>query len=235
MGRKASSHPRAWALARSVPSLLAAALATPTPAAAKPARPVLADVRCYARDIQVDLAYARPQNAFRKRLYHSNVALLRPAVAMRLARVQVRLRKQGLGLKILDAYRPRSVQYRMWKLRPDGRQRYIANPRKGSKHNRGAAIDLTLVDRRGRELRMPTPYDTFSPRAHRGAARGIPVQARRNAQTLRAAMVAEGFRSNPYEWWHFDAPDWRSYALLNRPLPRIFGPPAPKRSGVEAL
>lgn len=216
------------------PAVLASALLAglTVPAAAAP---VLVDVRCLARDIRVELAYSRPQNAFRKRLYHSNIALLRPSVARRLARVQRRLRTKGLGLKILDAYRPRAVQYRMWRLRPDGRKRYIANPRKGSKHNRGAALDLTLVDRSGKELKMPTPYDDFSPRAHRGATRGVSVLARRNAAMLRTVMAAEGFRSNPYEWWHFDSPDWRSYGLLNLSFPRIAGPPAPARRGLEAL
>ena len=187
--------------------------------------PTLVDVRCYSRDLQVDLAYYRSKNAFGKRLYRSNVALLRVPAAYRLARVQRRLRKWGLRLKVLDAYRPRAVQARMWRLRPDGRKLYIVNPKKGSKHSRGAAVDVTLVDSAGRELKMPTPYDDFSPRAHRDATRGVTPLARRNARLLRAAMTAEGFRSNPYEWWHFDAPDWRSYPLLDVPLPELVGPP----------
>jgi D-alanyl-D-alanine dipeptidase len=140
-------------------------------------------------------------------------------VASRLAKVQNRLEKQGLGLKVWDAYRPRSVQPVMWRLRPDARSKYLANPRKISKHSRGAAVDVTLVDRAGRELPMPTPHDEFSPRAHRGATRGISAVARKNARILDAAMRGEGFLSNAYEWWHYTAPEWRSYPPADTPVP----------------
>jgi zinc D-Ala-D-Ala dipeptidase len=177
----------------------------------------LVEVKTIDPTIQVDLRYNTPNNIFKRRFYRSGTALLREPVARRLARVQARLRKQGLGLKIWDAYRPRSVQYAMWRIKPG--TRYLANPRKGSKHNRGAAVDVTLVDAQGRELKMPTPHDEFSPRAHRGAVRGVTPLARKNARILDAAMRAEGFRPNRYEWWHYDAPDWRSYPLANVPLP----------------
>jgi zinc D-Ala-D-Ala dipeptidase len=188
----------------------------------------LSDVRLFAPTIRVDLAYNRPDNAFRKRLYRSNVALLREPVARRLARVQSRLRKQGYGLLILDAYRPRSVQARMWRLRPDARSKYLANPRRGSKHNRGAAVDLTLVDRQGRRLEMPSKFDEFSPRAHRRATRGVSGRARRHSAILAAAMRAHGFLPNPYEWWHFTAPDWAAYPYTNLPVPEVCGPPRPR-------
>ena len=178
----------------------------------------LVDVRAVAPTIRVELSYARPDNAFRTRLYRSNRALLREPVAKRLARVQRRLHARGLGLKVWDAYRPRSVQYRMWRARPDARSRYLANPRKSSKHNRGAAVDVTLVDREGRELQMPTPHDEFGPRAHRDASRGIPASARRNRAVLIQTMRAEGFLANPYEWWHFTAPDWKRYPVTDVPL-----------------
>jgi D-alanyl-D-alanine dipeptidase len=178
----------------------------------------LVDVRAVVPTIRVELSYARPDNAFRARLYRSNRALLREPVAKRLARVQRRLQARGLGLKVWDAYRPRSVQYRMWRARPDARSRYLANPRKTSKHNRGAAVDVTLVDREGRELEMPTPHDEFSARAHRNAVRGISAEARRNRAMLIQAMRAEGFLANPYEWWHFTAPDWKRYPVADVPL-----------------
>jgi D-alanyl-D-alanine dipeptidase len=175
--------------------------------------PPLVEIRSIDPTIQVELRYNTANNIFRRRLYRWEAALLREPVARRLARVQMRLRKHGLGLKIWDAYRPRSVQYVMWSIKPG--TRYLANPRKGSRHNRGAAVDLTLVDAAGCELPMPTPYDEFSPRAHRGATRGVSAVRQRNARVLDTAMRAEGFRANAREWWHFDAPEWRSYPLLN--------------------
>jgi zinc D-Ala-D-Ala dipeptidase len=177
------------------------------------------DVRSIAPDIVVSLSYSRAQNAFRKRLYRSNTALLRRPVAQRLARVQRRLRRQRLGLMVWDAYRPRSLQLVMWRARPDARSHYLANPRRSSNHSRGAAVDVTLVDRRGRPLKMPTPHDEFSPRAHRGAARGVTPLARKNSRVLERAMRAEGFRPNPYEWWHFSAPDWQRYPVANVAIP----------------
>lgn len=192
--------------------LLAAAVgAAPAP---------LVDVRTVAPQVRVDLRYNRPDNVFGRRLYPGNTALLRLPVARRLARVQGRLEKQGLGLKVWDAYRPRSIQSVMWRLNRASHSRYLANPQKGSKHNRGAAVDATLVDRKGRELEMPTPFDAFSPRAHRGATRGVSRAARRNRGLLEAVMRAEGFAPNPYEWWHFTAPDWQRYPLADIPLPR---------------
>lgn len=203
------------------------------PAIGAQAGKVLVDIRTVDPTIRVDLRYSSEHNTFGRRLYSGNVALLREPVARRLARVQSRLRKQGLGLKVWDAYRPRSVQSLMWRLRPEGRSRYIANPRKGSKHNRGAAVDVTLVRADGREMEMPTPHDEFSARAHRGATRGISPAARRNAQILDGAMRAEGFMPNPYEWWHFTAPEWRSYPLSDMPLPLGMGRAGERGSGRE--
>jgi D-alanyl-D-alanine dipeptidase len=187
-------------------------------AAPRGAAAPLVDVRSIEPSIRVELSYASPDNAFRKQFYRRNSALLREPVARRLARVQHRLRERGLGLKVWDAYRPRSVQSLMWKARPDARRLYLANPRRTSKHNRGAAVDLTLVDRDGRELPMPTPHDEFSPRAHRNATKGVSAAARKNRELLIDAMRAEGFRPNPYEWWHFNAPDWSRYPVSDQPL-----------------
>jgi len=185
--------------------------------AAGTAAPALVDVRSVEPSIRVDLRYNTADNAFKRRFYRSNVAMLREPVARRLARVQARLRKQGYGLKVWDAYRPRSVQAAMWRIKP-GTQ-YLASPRKGSKHNRGAAVDVTLVDAAGVEQKMPTPHDEFSRRAHRGAVRGVTPLARKNARILDTAMRAEGFRPNSLEWWHFEDPEWRRYPLTDVPLP----------------
>jgi zinc D-Ala-D-Ala dipeptidase len=167
------------------------------------------------RSILIDLRYATPENVFGTRLYRQPRCLLRRPVAERLARVQASLRGRGLGLKVWDAYRPQSVQRRMWAIR--GGSRYLASPRRGSRHSRGAAVDVTLVDARGRELPMPTGFDAFTARASRRYRGGSPA-TRRNRRLLESAMAAQGFRPNPGEWWHFDAPDWRRYPLLDVPL-----------------
>ena len=182
-------------------------------AAADPAP--LVDVQSIALGIRVQLAYASTDNIFARRFYASNTALLRELVARRLAKVQASLAKRGLGLLIWDAYRPSSVQGAMWKIKPN--PQYLADPRKGgSKHSRGAAVDVTLVDRHGTPLSMPTPHDEFSPRAHRGATVGVPPLARTHARILDEAMREAGFLANKYEWWHFSAPDWRQYPLADR-------------------
>lgn len=179
------------------------------------AAPSLVDLSRIDPTILIDLRYATTDNVFGTRLYREPRCLLRAPVARRLARVQASLRRQGLGLKVWDAYRPASVQRRMWALK--GPSRYLASPRRGSRHSRGAAVDVTLVDRHGRELPMPTPFDEFSPRAARRFTGGS-AAARRHRRLLEAAMVSEGFRPNPGEWWHFDDPDWRRYPLLDLPL-----------------
>lgn len=172
--------------------------------------------------VVLDLRYASTRNFTHKRVYPIARCLLRRAVAARLARVQARLARRGLGLELWDCYRPISVQQRFWKLVPD--PRYVARPVvrngkpvSGSKHNRGAAVDLTLVDARGRELEMPTDHDDFSAKAHLDYA-GASAAARRNRAILRRAMEAEGFTALATEWWHYDGPGWRRYPLSNQPL-----------------
>ena len=120
------------------------------------------------------------------------------------------LRAAGYGLQIFDCWRPLAVQRRFFALVPD--ERYVADPRKGSRHNRGAAVDLTLVDKDGHALDMGTDFDDFRERAHRGY-RGIPEEAKKNRSVLDAAMAKEGFVGLPTEWWHFDAGDWKNYPI----------------------
>jgi len=182
----------------------------------------LVDLTTLDRSIVLDLRYATADNFTRQKLYAVARCLLRREIAERLVRVQRALRAQGLGLAVWDCYRPISVQQRFWALVPDAR--YVAEPVfqdgraiAGSKHNRGAAVDVTLVDARGRELEMPTAFDDFSERAHRDGA-GWSAAARRNAHTLEAAMAEEGFAPLATEWWHFDGPDWQRYPLSDAPL-----------------
>lgn len=169
------------------------------------------DVTILAPGIKVDLRYATANN-FTKHVIYPKTArcYLRLKVAERLAAVQKSLEPKELGLKVYDCYRPRPVQAKLWALVPD--ERYVANPKNGSRHNRGAAIDLTLVDKNGVELAMPTPYDDFTSRAHR-SYQDLPAEALKNRAILEAAMVAQGFLPLPTEWWHFDDPDSKQYPM----------------------
>jgi len=160
----------------------------------------------------IDAAYARSDNFLGRAIYPENrLFLLKPA-AEQLRRAQARLRPQGWGLKIFDAYRPLAAQKIMWDIVRD--DRYVANPSKGSKHNRGCAVDATLISFDGREAPMPTPYDEFSIRAHRDF-NGLPQEIIDNRRILEEAMAAEGFIPLFEEWWHFDAPEWRDYPTLD--------------------
>ncbi len=191
------------------------ALATTTSLFAK-ADPALIDVKKLAPGIIVEMRYATTNNFTKKKLYPvADECLLCEPAAQRLARVQKTLEKQGLGLKIWDCYRPVSVQWKLWEVVPD--PNYVADPKLGSRHNRGASVDLTLVDAKGNELQMPTEFDEFTEKAHRDYM-DLPANARKNRTLLENAMKAEGFLPLPSEWWHFDAPEWSSYALRDEPL-----------------
>jgi len=187
-----------------------------------PADDDLLDITEVVPSVVVDIRYATTNNFTGVAVYPVARCLLRRSVARRIARVQTELRKRGLGLALWDCYRPISVQRRFWKLVPD--RRYVARvvfengrPIEGSKHNRGAAVDATLVDATGHELEMPTGYDDFTSAAHRDYERSSPA-ARSHMKTLEEHMVAQGFVPLATEWWHFDAPDWESYPLSDEPL-----------------
>lgn len=194
-------------------ALLSLACASPGPRDG--ARVPLVDVLELEPSIRVDIRYATPENFTGKVLYPVNRCLLRRPVAERLAGVQRALRGRGLALKVWDCYRPLSIQRELWALVPD--PRYVADPVKGSRHNRGAAVDLTLVDGSGAELEMPTGYDDFSERAHRGHA-GASPRAAANSALLESALARAGFAGLATEWWHFDADGWREYPLEDVPL-----------------
>jgi D-alanyl-D-alanine dipeptidase len=189
----------------------------PAPAEAAPAEP-LVDIADIDPRIVLDMLYAGPRNFTKQQLYPVARALLRESAARRLRRVQDRLVPQGLGLKVLDAYRPLAAQRKMWEIKPD--PNYVADPANGSRHNRGAAVDVTLVDFAGHDLEMPTTYDDFSPAARPDSNAGT-EEGRRHRQLLIAAMEAEGFRVLPSEWWHFDAPGWEQYPLLDIALTEV--------------
>lgn len=196
-------------------ALLAVAGPATARAAATPTPPRLVDAAAQVPGLRLDLRYATPNNFTGRALYPAARCLLRPAVAAQLARAQAAAAREGLGLKVFDCYRPLAIQRHLWALVPD--ERYVADPSKGSRHNRGAAVDLTLVDASGAELSMPTGFDDFSARAHRDYA-DLPADAVANRARLERLMTAAGFTGLPTEWWHFDADGWERYEVLDLPL-----------------
>ncbi len=170
----------------------------------------------------IELRYTTAENFFKAAFYPKSArALLRPQTAAKLAKVQAELKSQGLGLKIWDAYRPLSVQRAMWKTLPDAR--YVADPAKGGRHNRGAALDLTLVDAGGKELAMPTAHDDFSEKA--GAHfKLVPPEIFKNRKKLQEVMTKHGFAIYESEWWHFDDADWQKYEAMDVPFEQLARP-----------
>jgi len=161
----------------------------------------------------LELRYASPYNFLGTNLYPALDARLRCPVALALQQVQRDLAAEGLGLKVWDGYRPLAVQQRMWDAIRD--PRYVSDPAvNAGRHTRGTAVDVTLVDRRGKELLMPTDFDDFSEAAHVDAA-GINVERATNARRLREAMERRGFRSFATEWWHFDWKDWQTLPVVS--------------------
>lgn len=157
-------------------------------------------------------AYASDQNFVGEVLYPVPRVLMRESAFAALGRVQDRLDALELRLVIWDAYRPHHVQRRMWELVPN--PDFVADPAKGSRHNRGMAVDVTLADLAGDELLMPTAYDAFTPRARADT----PIQedrVRANRDLLITSMAAEGFTVLRTEWWHFDAAGWQGAAVLD--------------------
>jgi D-alanyl-D-alanine dipeptidase len=178
----------------------------------------LVDIRTVNPNIRLDIRYATANNFLKRKLYSTAKCALRSSVAQKLALVQTDLEKIGLGLKVYDCYRPLSVTKQMWEFLPD--PNYVANPTRGSRHNRGAAVDLTLVDRTGKELEMPTPFDDFTTKAH-ADYQGGSAQSRKNRQVLKDAMKKQGFIGITTEWWHFDSEDWQKFAILDVSLGAI--------------
>jgi len=169
-----------------------------------------------ATGVALDLRYATTNNFMHTQLYPIAKAYLRAPVAAALADVERELATQGLGLKVWDAYRPYSVTVKMWE--PIRNPDYVADPKKGSRHNRGAAVDLTLIAlKSGRELPMPTGFDDFTPRA-RNDFNDLPAEAVANRARLRDVMTRHGFEPLPSEWWHYDFKGWERFELLDVPL-----------------
>ena len=163
--------------------------------------------------VVIDVRYATANNFMHTPLYPIARVFLRAPAARALRDVQSDLARDHLGLKIFDGYRPYSITERMWE--PIRNPDFVADPAKGSRHNRGAAVDLTLIDlTTGTELAMPTPYDDFTSRA-RQDFNDLPADVIANRAKLRDVMRRHGFDPLPTEWWHFDFRGWERFELMD--------------------
>jgi len=173
----------------------------------------LIDLEQHIPDLVLDIRYATTNNFTRQRIYDLAKAYARKPVADALKKIQAELKKEGLGIKIFDAYRPYKATVKFYEVYGD--TTYVASPYRGSRHNRGCALDLTLVDlKSGKELKMPTGYDSFSKQAWPSTPMADP-EIRRNRQTLIRAMEKFGFKVNASEWWHFDFTGWKNFEVLD--------------------
>jgi D-alanyl-D-alanine dipeptidase len=165
--------------------------------------------------LKLDVRYAGTDNFLRTPVYPAARVFLQRPAAEAVARVNRALEPKGYGLLLFDGYRPWYVTWIFWEATPVEKRNFVANPDKGSRHNRGCAVDLSLYDlQTGHEVTMPSGYDEFSERAHPAYAGGT-VEQRAARDLLRASMEAEGFTVDDEEWWHFDCRDWQSYRIGN--------------------
>ena len=169
--------------------------------------------------IRLDIRYATTNNFTGRQLYSQPRAFLVAAAAKAILNAHRAAQRNGFGLTVYDAYRPWHVTKKLWDATPPGPQRnYVANPKRGSKHNRGCAVDLTLhrlAD--GTEVAMPSGYDEFTHRAHRNFM-DAPAEAIKHRDLLERVMHGADFRGASNEWWHFDFVGWEDYPVLDIPF-----------------
>lgn len=185
---------------------------------ASAAKSDLVEIHVVDPSIEIDMRYASTNNFMGVALYDRASAFLQHPAAAALARAQASLRNRGFRLIVLDAYRPWSVTWLFWQAVPPEARQFVADPTLGSKHNRGCAVDVALIEiADGTMATMPSDYDEASARAGPDY-RGSTSRARWHRDLLRAAMENAGFTVDPHEWWHYDFGDWQSYPVLNTPL-----------------
>lgn len=158
-------------------------------------------LRSLSNDFVFDMKYATPDNFLKQAVYDCGECYLRKSTAKALVKANEEFKSLGYRIKLFDCYRPLSVQKKMWKILPG--THYVANPAKGSKHNRGAAVDLTLVDAQGKELDMGTPFDFFGKKAHHTCTT-LPKKVLENRKLLKDVLNKYNFKSIFSEWWHYE-------------------------------
>ncbi|MDQ1706856.1 MAG: zinc D-Ala-D-Ala dipeptidase [Pyrinomonadaceae bacterium] len=196
--------------------LCGSALGQQPPREAGPFRqPDLVELTKLDPTIKLDIRYATKNNFLGKPVYQQARAFLQRPAAESLVRVNQGLRKQGYGVVVFDGYRPWSVTKIFWDATPADKKIFVADPSKGSRHNRGSAVDLSLFDlQTGAEVKMPSEYDEMTERAHINYDCAT-SEAKRLRELLRTAMTAEGFAVYEPEWWHYDYKDWKEYPILD--------------------
>jgi D-alanyl-D-alanine dipeptidase len=181
----------------------------------------LVELKKLSPDIKLDIRYATNANLAGRPVYKEARAFLQRPAAEALLKVDKDLHQLGYGLLIFDGYRPWSVTKLFWDITPAENKNFVADPKKGSKHNRGCAVDLSMYDlSTGQEIEMPGVYDEMSERSLPDYKGGTEKQ-REMRDLLRASMEAHGFTVYEYEWWHFDYKDWPSYRIGNIPFNKI--------------
>lgn len=201
---------------RPVPELRADALqARPPQESANFRKPDLVELTTLDPTIKLDIRYATTNNFLQTPVYTQARAFLQRPAAEALVRANRELKPYGYGLIIHDGYRPWYVTRIFWDATPADKRIFVANPAKGSVHNRGCAVDLSLYDlKTSEEVKMPSGYDEMTKRAYADYPGGTAGERARRA-LLRRVMEKHGFTVNPTEWWHFDYKDWKLYPILN--------------------
>jgi D-alanyl-D-alanine dipeptidase len=167
-------------------------------------------------DVDLDLRYATANNLTGKTIYRQALCLLHADAAARLDHAVSLARGIGCRLRLFDGFRPVEAQWRLWQALPD--PRFVADPRVGSNHSRGVAIDLSLSNHHGQPLNLGTDFDDMSERSHHGRS-DLPTVVQRNRALLLGIMVGSGWQPYPYEWWHYQLPEASQYPLLtNSPV-----------------
>ncbi len=179
----------------------------------------LVEIKKAIPNIRLDIRYATRNNFMQQVMYKQARAFARKPVVEALKKIQKELNKKGYGLKIFDGYRPYAITVEFYKKASD--KNFVANPAKGSKHNRGCAVDLTLINlKTGKELVMPTTYDSFSAAAAAKYEKVSP-EARKNRDFLIAIMGKYSMNVLENEWWHYDFSGWRGYDLMDIPFEKL--------------
>lgn len=175
----------------------------------------LVELTKLSKTIKLNIKYATADNFVGRAVYPEARAFLQRPAAAAVIRVHKLLKKHGLGIVVYDGYRPWAITKLFWDVVPEDKRKFVADPAKGSKHNRGCAIDLSIYNlKTGRAIPMPSGFDEFTERASPDYPGGT-AEERSNRDMLRRMMEAEGFTVNPNEWWHFDYKDWEQYAIYD--------------------